>query len=229
MIRFDILTAVPETFPSLLDSSIIRIAQGKGKAEIHIHDLHRYSEDKFGHIDDAPYGGGAGMLLECGPVFKCIEQLLSERNYDHVIYMSPDGKRLEQSDANELSLSGNIIILCGHYKGVDQRIRDLLITREYSVGDYVLSGGELPAMIMMDAIIRLLPGVLGDAESALEDSFMEDLLEPPQYTRPADFRGHKVPEILLSGNPKKIDEWRTEQSIEKTRQRRPDLLEKFEK
>lgn len=224
-IRIDILTAVPETFESVLKSSMLRIAQEKGYCEFHLHNLHEYSNDKFGHIDDTPFGGGAGMLIQCEPVFKCIEQLKSERDYDEIIYMSADGETLNQSIANGLSLCKNIIILCGHYKGVDQRIRDILITREISIGDFVMSGGELPALVLIDSISRLIPGVLGSAESGLDDSYQDGLLEAPQYTKPADFRGYTVPEVLLSGNHAKIRDWRIEQSLKKTKERRPDLLE----
>jgi tRNA (guanine37-N1)-methyltransferase len=228
ILRIDIITAFPDMFTSVLQASILKIAQEKKIVEIFLHNIHDYAEDKFRHIDDSPFGGGSGMIIQCQPVFKCIEKLKSERSYDEIIYMSADGERLNQKTANQLSLNGNIIILCGHYKGVDQRIRDTLIKREISIGDYVLSGGELPAMVLIDSVIRLLPGVLGDAASALEDSYQDGLLEPPYYTRPAEFRGMLVPEILLSGDPKKIDSWRKEQSIEKTKIRRPDLFSEFE-
>lgn len=225
LIRIDLIAALPDIFNSVLKSGIIRIALEKGIAEIHIHNLHEYADDKYRHIDDTPFGGGAGMLIKCAPVFKCIEKLKSEREYDEIIYMSADGTPLTQSIANELSLKKNLIILAGHYKGIDQRIRDILITREISIGDYVLTGGELPALVLSDAIIRLLPGALGDTESALEDSFQNGLLEPPQYTKPAEFRGLKVPEILLSGNHAEIQKWREEQALKKTKERRPDLIE----
>ncbi|TAL68489.1 MAG: tRNA (guanosine(37)-N1)-methyltransferase TrmD [Bacteroidetes bacterium] len=211
-------------FKQVFNSSIVKIARKKKLVKIKLHNLHDYASDKFRHIDDTPYGGGAGMLIKCEPVFKCIEKLKSQRDYDHVIFMTADGEKLTQSVANELSLSKNLIILAGHYKGIDQRIRDVLITREISAGDYVLSGGELPAMILADGIIRLIPGVIGDAESALDDSFQDGLLEPPYYTKPADYKGYKVPEVLLSGNEKKIKEWREEQALLKTRNRREDLL-----
>jgi tRNA (guanine37-N1)-methyltransferase len=211
-------------FDSVFSASIIRIAREKGLAEIFFHQLRDYADNKFCHIDDTPYGGGAGMLLECGPAFACIEKLKAERDYDDVIFVTADGAPLRQSLANELSLSKNIIILCGHYKGIDQRIRDVLVTREISVGDFVLSGGELPAMVLVDSIIRLIPGVLGDAESALDDSYQDGLLEAPNYTKPAEFRGMKVPDVLLGGNHKEIQKWRYEQALEKTKQRRPDLL-----
>lgn len=223
-IRIDIISAVPQAMQSVIDASIIKIAREKEFAEINFHNLHDYAEDKYRHIDDYPFGGAAGMLLKCDPIFKCIEQLKSECDYDEVIYMSADGKKLDQSLANRLSLCGNLIILAGHYKGVDQRVRDALITLEVSIGDFVLSGGELPALVLTDAIVRLLPGVLGDSESALEDSFMNGLLEPPQYTRPAEYRGMKVPEILLGGNHKEQQEWREKISYEKTKRLRPDLL-----
>jgi tRNA (guanine37-N1)-methyltransferase len=225
LIRIDVVTAFPAMFDSVINASIIRIGREKGLAEIHRHNIHDYAEDKFHHIDDEPFGGGAGMVIQCQPVFKCIEKLKNERDYDEIIYMSADGNTLNQTIANELSLMRNIIILAGHYKGVDQRIRDAIITREISIGDYVLSGGELPAMVLIDSIVRLLPGVLGDAESSLEDSFQDGLLEPPYYTRPADYRGMKVPDILLSGNHKDIQAWRREQSLKKTKIRRPDLLD----
>jgi len=225
LIRIDLIAALPDIFNSVLNSGIIRIVQEKGIAEIYCHNLHEYAEDEYRHIDDTPFGGGAGMLIKCAPVFKCIEKLKSERDYDEIIFMTADGSPLTQSIANELSLKKNIIILAGHYKGIDQRIRDILITREISIGDYVLTGGELPALVLTDAIIRLLPGALGDAESALEDSFQNGLLEPPQYTKPAEFRGMIVPEILLSGNHAEIQKWREEQALKKTKERRPDLLE----
>ena len=222
--RFDIITAFPGMFESIFNSSIIKIAQNKGIVEIEMHNLHDFAEDRFRHIDDTPFGGGAGMIIQCLPVFKCIESLQNERNYDEIIYMTADGNKLNQSLANHLSLKNNIIILAGHYKGIDQRIRDTLVTMEISIGDYVLSGGELPAMVLVDSISRLIPGVLGDAESALEDSFQDGLLEPPYYTKPAEFRGLKVPDVLLKGNHKEIKEWRLEQSFLKTQKRRPDLL-----
>lgn len=224
LLRIDLVSAVPEIFDSVLSTSIIRIAQDKGLVNIQVHNLHNYSNDRFGHIDDTPYGGGAGMVIQCEPVFKCIEKLQAERNYDEVIYLTADGEKLTQSIINELSLKRNIIILCGHYKGVDQRIRDALVTRELSIGDFILTGGELPALVLIDAIIRLIPGVLGNPESIFEDSFQEGLLEPPIYTKPAEFRGMKVPEVLLSGNHEKIRQWRLEQALNKTKQRRPDLL-----
>lgn len=223
-LRIDIVTAFPDMFSSVINSSIIKIACEKQLVAIFLHNLHDYAEDRFRHIDDTPFGGGAGMIIQCLPVFKCIEKLKSERNYDEIIYMTADGEKLNQTLANELSMKKNIIILAGHYKGIDQRIRDVLITREISIGDYVLSGGELPAMVLVDAIARLVPGVLGNSESALEDSFQNGLLDPPWFTRPADFRGYKVPEVLLSGNHKAIEQWRYEQALEKTKKLRPDLL-----
>lgn len=224
LMRIDIVTAVPQIIEPVLGQSILGRAQRKGIVRIVVHDLHHYGVDRHGHIDDAPYGGGPGMVIRCEPVFACIEKLQAERHYDEVIYMTADGERLTQSLVNQLSLCRNLIILAGHYKGVDQRIRDVLVTREISIGDYVLTGGELPALVLVDAIVRLLPGVLNDPESALEDSFQSGLLEPPVYTRPADFRGYKVPEVLLSGDHEAIRRWRYEQALRKTLERRPDLL-----
>jgi len=224
ILRIDVVTAFPDMFEQVLNSSIIRIAREKNIVEIYLHNLHDYAEDKFRHIDDSPFGGGAGMLIKCQPVFDCIEKLKSERDYDEIIFLTPDGQTLNQSIANELSLNKNIILLSGHYKGIDQRIRDILVTREISIGDYVLSGGELPAMVLIDSIVRLLPGAIGSADSALDDSFQNGLLDAPYYTRPADFRGNKVPEVLLNGNQKDINEWRLNQALKKTQQRRPDLL-----
>ncbi len=224
LMRIDVITAVPGIIEPVLGQSILGRAQRKGIVRIVVHDLHHYGVDRHGHIDDVPYGGGAGMVIRCEPVFACIERLQAERQYDEVIYMTADGERLTQSLVNQLSLCRNLIILAGHYKGVDQRIRDVLITREISIGDYVLTGGELPALVLIDAIVRLLPGVLNDPESALEDSFQAGLLEPPIYTRPADFRGYKVPEVLLSGDHEAIRQWRYEQALRKTMERRPDLL-----
>ncbi|MBI5325346.1 MAG: tRNA (guanosine(37)-N1)-methyltransferase TrmD [Ignavibacteriae bacterium] len=223
--RLDIITALPEMFNSVFNSSIIKIAKKKKLVKIKLHNLHDYAKDKFRHIDDTPYGGGAGMLIKCEPVFECIEKLKSKRDYDQVIYLTADGEKFNQSIANELSLCRNIILIAGHYKGIDQRIRDVLVTREISVGDYVLSGGEIPVMLLSDSIIRLIPGVIGSADSALDDSFQDGLLEPPYYTKPAVFRGNKVPDVLLSGNAKKIGEWKEEQAINKTNIRRPELLE----
>lgn len=225
LLRIDIISAVPEIMESAINASIIKIARNKGIAEIILHNLHDYADNKFRHIDDYPFGGAAGMLIKCQPVFDCIEKLKNQRQYDEVIYMTADGKTLNQSICNELSLKGNIIILAGHYKGIDQRIRDTLITREISLGDFVLSGGELPAIVLADSIVRLLPGVLGDLSSALEDSFQDGLLEPPRYTRPAEFRGMKVPDVLLCGDPKKISAWETEQALRKTSEIKPYLLD----
>ncbi|MDZ7717717.1 MAG: tRNA (guanosine(37)-N1)-methyltransferase TrmD [Balneolaceae bacterium] len=229
MLRIDILSGVPGLLTSPLETSIVGRAQEKKRVEIHVHDLRDYTDDKHGKIDDYPYGGGAGMVMTAQPIFDCIEKLTGEREYDEIIFTAPDGDTFEQKDANELSIKQNLIFLCGHYKGVDQRVRDELITKEYSIGDYVLSGGELPALVMTDAIVRLLPGVLGDAESALNDSFQENLLEAPVYTRPAEFRGKKVPGVLLSGDHKKIEEWRFETAKERTKEKRPDLYKKFNK
>lgn len=229
MLRIDIISGVPELLKSPLENSIIGRARENNHVEIITHDLRDYSTDKHRKIDDYPYGGGAGMVMTAQPVFSCIRTLQRERSYDDVLFTAPDGKKFDQKEANNMSLKKNIIILCGHYKGVDQRVRDELITGEYSIGDYVLSGGELPALVMTDAIVRLLPGVLGDAESALTDSFQNDLLEPPVYTRPAEFEGLKVPEILRSGDHKKIAEWRSEMAIKRTKQRRPDLFDNFKK
>lgn len=228
MIRIDIISAVPSLLQGPLQHSIVGRAVNEEKAAIHIHDLRDYTEDRHLKIDDYPYGGGAGMVLTPQPIFDCIQSLCDEREYDEIIFTSPDGELFQQSDANNLSLKKNLIILCGHYKGVDQRVRDELITKEFSIGDYVLSGGELPAMVIIDAIVRLIPGVLGDAESALTDSFQESMLEAPVYTRPAEFRGKQVPEVLLSGDHKKIETWRSEQAKERTRQRRPDLYKNLE-
>jgi len=206
--------------------SILQRAKDKGLAEIHIHNLREYSDNKHKSVDDYPYGGGAGMVMQIQPFASCIEQLQSERTYDEVVYMTPDGETFDQNIANSLSTLENIIILCGHYKGIDQRIRDIFVTKEISVGDYVLSGGELPAAIVTDAVIRLIPGVLSDESSALSDSFQDGLLDAPIYPRPAQWRGHKVPDILLSGHEAKIEEWRHEQQLSRTLKRRPDLLKK---
>lgn len=209
------------------EESIISRAQKKGLVEVHFHNLHDYSLSRYGSVDDYPYGGNAGMVMAVEPLANCIEKLQGERHYDEVIYTAPDGEMLTQPMANSLSLKGNMIILCGHYKGVDERLREHFITKEISIGDYVLTGGELAAAVICDAVIRLLPGVIGDEQSALEDSFQDGLLAPPEYTRPADFRGWKVPDILLSGDHAKIAQWRYEQALERTRQRRPDLIEKL--
>lgn len=229
MLRIDLISGVPDLLKSPLEHSIIARARGKNRVEIYIHDLRDYSTDKHLKIDDYPYGGGAGMVLSAQPIFSCIERLKSERDYDEILFTAPDGKLFKQNHANELSVKQNLIILCGHYKGIDQRVRDELITGEFSIGDYVLSGGELPALVMTDAIVRLLPGVLGDAESALTDSFQDGLLEAPVYTRPAEFKGKKVPDVLLSGDHKKVEKWRSEQAIKRTKQRRPDLINELNK
>jgi len=223
--RIDILTILPQLLESPFNDSIMKRAQEKGHVEIHVHNLRDYSTHRQKSVDDYQYGGGAGMVMTIQPIADCIEKLKSERTYDEIIYMTPDGELLKQGICNQLSLSKNIMILCGHYKGVDQRIRELFITREISIGDYVLSGGELGAAVLVDSIVRLLPGVLNDETSALTDSFQDNLLAPPVYTRPEDYKGHKVPEILLSGDPIKVDEWRIEQSLKRTAERRPDLLE----
>lgn len=222
--RFDIITVLPALLESPFAHSILQRAQKKGLSEIHVHNLRDYATNKQKSVDDYPYGGGSGMVMQIEPFAKCIEKLQSERIYDEIIYMTPDGTTLNQAIANDLSTKGNIIVLCGHYKGIDQRIRDIFVTREISVGDYVLSGGELPAAILVDAIVRLIPGVLSDETSALSDSFQDGLLDAPIYTRPAEWRGHKVPDILLSGNEAKINAWRDEQQLQRTQERRPDLL-----
>lgn len=224
--RIDIITVLPEMFDGPFTESIIKRAVEKGIVEIVVHNLRDWTQDARRTIDDYPFGGEAGMVMMIEPVFKCIEELKSQRDYDEIIYTSPDGQTLNQQTANTLSLAGNIIILCGHYKGIDHRIREHLITREISIGDYVLSGGELPAAVIVDSIVRLIPGALGDEASALSDCFQDGLLAPPVYTRPAEFNGWKVPEVLLSGNFKKIDEWKEEQAYERTKALRPDLLEK---
>lgn len=222
--RIDIITVLPGLLESPFAHSILLRAQKKGLVEIHVHNLRDYADNKHKSVDDYPYGGGSGMVMQIEPFAACIETLQSAREYDEVIFLSPDGETFNQSMANELSLKGNLILLCGHYKGIDQRIRDLYVTREISIGDYVLSGGELPAAVLVDAIVRLLPGVLSDETSALSDSFQGDLLDAPVYTRPADWRGHKVPDILLSGNEAAIRAWEYEQALAKTKKRRPDLL-----
>lgn len=223
--RIDIITVLPELLDGPLNNSIIKRACDKGLAEIHIHNLRDYSTDEKHHrVDDYAFGFGAGMVMQIEPIAHCIDHLKSERHYDEIIFTSPDGEQLSQPMANTLSMSDNIIILCGHYKGIDQRVRDHYITKEISIGDYVLTGGELPAAVIADAVIRLLPGAMGDEQSALSDSFQDGLLAPPLYTRPADYNGWKVPEILLSGNEAKIEEWEHEQAIERTRRLRPNLL-----
>jgi tRNA (guanine37-N1)-methyltransferase len=222
--RFDIITVLPSLLESPFAHSILQRAQKKGLAEIVVHNLRDYATNKQKSVDDYPYGGGSGMVMQIEPFAACIEKLQSERNYDEIIFMSPDGETLNQEIANNLSTKGNMMILCGHYKGIDQRIRDIYVTKEISVGDYVLSGGELPAAILTDAIIRLIPGVLSDETSALSDSFQDGLLDAPIYTRPADWKGHKVPDVLLSGHEAKISAWRDEQQLIRTQKRRPDLL-----
>ena len=224
--RIDIITVLPEMLQSPLSCSIVKRAQDKGLAEIVVHNLRDYTHDKYRKVDDYPFGGEAGMVMKIEPVDRCISALKSQRHYDEVIFTSPDGEQFSQPLANRLSLLDNIIILCGHYKGVDYRIREHLVTREISVGDYVVSGGEIPAALLADALVRLIPGALTDETSALSDSFQDNLLSPPVYTRPAEFNGWKVPEVLLSGNPKLIRQWQDEQALERTRERRPELLNK---
>ena len=224
--RIDILTVVPELLDSPLSHSIVGRAIKKGLVEIHVHNIRKYGLGPHRQVDDYCYGGDAGMVMMVEPVFKMIEELKAERSYDEVIYMSPDGELLSQGIANELSLKENIILLCGHYKGIDHRIREHLVTREISIGDYVLSGGEIPAAVVADSIVRLIPGALTDETSALSDSFQDDLLSPPVYTRPAEFNGWKVPDVLLSGNPKLIQAWQDEQALERTKELRPHLLSK---
>jgi tRNA (guanine37-N1)-methyltransferase len=226
--RIDIITLLPELLKSPFEASIMKRAIEKELVEVHFHNLRDYTDLSYNQVDDYQYGGGAGMVIMIKPIDKCISKLKSERNYDEVIYLTPDGETLNQQIANNLSLKGNIIMLCGHYKGIDQRARDLFITKEISIGDYVLSGGELGAAVLCDAIVRLLPGVLGDETSALTDSFQDNLLAPPVYTRPASYKGLNVPEILLSGNFPKIEKWREEQAHKRTEERRPDLLENSE-
>ena len=222
--RIDIISAVPELLSGPFNSSIIRKSIEKNITEIHIHNLREYSKNKYKSIDDYQYGGGAGMVMLIEPIDKCISRLKSERDYDEIIYMTPDGSKLNQSLSNKLSCMTNIIILCGHYKGIDQRIRENLITMEISIGDYVLTGGELPAAILTDSIVRLIPGALGDETSALTDSFQDNLLSYPVYTRPKEYKSWQVPDILFSGDQKKIEKWRMEKSIEITKKKRPDLL-----
>lgn len=223
--RIDIISCVPELLESFLSHSILKRGQDKGRIEVEVHDLRKYAVNKHGQIDDYAFGGGAGMVMMIEPIDKVISELKAERDYDAVIYTTPDGKRLDQPMTNQFSLMQNIIILCGHYKGVDERVREQFVTHEVSIGDYVLSGGELPAAVITDAIFRLVPGVMNDETSALTDSFQDNLLAPPVYTRPADYKGWKAPEILMSGHQAKIEEWRMEQAIERTKSRRPDLLE----
>lgn len=223
--RVDILTVLPEMIEPFIGMSMLKRAQEKGLAEIFVHNLRDYTTNKWRRVDDYPFGGAAGMVMQIEPVERAIETLRAERPYDEVIFTSPDGDLLDQPTANSLSLKENIIILCGHYKGIDQRIRDHLITREISIGDYVLTGGELPAAVIADSIIRLIPGVLGDEESALSDSFQDNLLAPPIYTRPADWHGWRVPDVLLSGNERLIREWEYDRAVERTKELRPHLLE----
>ena len=222
--RIDIITVLPELLKSPFESSILKRAIDKGLVDVHLHNLREYASGSYRQVDDYQFGGGAGMVLMIEPIDKCIAELKSERSYDEIIYLTPDGETLNQGIANQLSLHENLILLCGHYKGVDQRVRDVLITREISIGDYVLSGGELAAAILSDAVIRLLPGVLNDETSALTDTFQDNLLAPPVYTRPAEYKGNNVPEVLLSGNTKKIEEWREKAALQRTRDRRPEFL-----
>lgn len=226
MMRIDIITVLPEMLMGFTQESILARAQQKGLAEIKLHNLRDYSNDKWRRVDDYSYGGFPGMVMKCEPIDNCISALKKERHYDEVIFTTPDGEQFNQGMANELSLKGNLIILCGHYKGIDQRIREHLITKEISVGDFVLTGGELPAAIIADAVIRLIPGVIGDEQSALSDSFQDNMLSAPIYTRPAEYNGWKVPDILLSGNEAKIKAWEMEQSYARTKALRPDLLDK---
>lgn len=223
--RIDIITVLPELIEGFMQESIVGRAQRKGLVEIHIHNLRDYTLDKWRRVDDYPFGGFAGMVMQCEPIDRCISALMAERNYDEVIFTTPDGEQFSQPMANSLSLLENIIILCGHYKGIDYRIREHLITKEVSIGDYVLTGGELAAAVMADAIVRILPGAIGDEQSALSDSFQDNLLAAPVYTRPAEYKGWKVPEVLLSGNERLIKEWELQQSLERTQRLRPDLLE----
>ena len=222
--RLDILTLFPNMMSMFFEESILKRAQNKGIVEIHFHDLHDYSLSRYGSVDDYPYGGGAGMVMAVEPLVNCIEGLTAQRTYDEIIYTAPDGEMLSQSMANTLSLQQNLMILCGHYKGVDERIREHCITKEISIGDYVLTGGELAAAVISDTVVRLIPGVIGDEQSALGDSFQDGLLAPPEYTRPPEFRGWRVPDVLLSGNHAKIEQWRYEQALQRTQERRPDLL-----
>jgi tRNA (guanine37-N1)-methyltransferase len=223
--RIDVISVLPELLESPLSHSIMKRAQSKGLIDVHIHNLRQWAVNEYGQVDDYQYGGGAGMVMMCEPLANAIEYLQKERNYQEIIYLTPDGNTLNQQAANQLSLLQNILLICGHYKGIDERIREHYITKEISIGDYVLSGGELAAAVVIDAVGRLIPGVLNDETSALTDSFQDNLLSPPVYTRPANFKGWKVPDILLSGDLKKIDDWRYEQAVQRTEQRRPDLLD----
>ncbi|MDC8105327.1 tRNA (guanosine(37)-N1)-methyltransferase TrmD [Chryseobacterium sp. PTM-20240506] len=222
--RIDIISVLPELMESPFQTSILRRAMEKGLVEVHFHHLREWAINKHRQIDDEPYGGGAGMVMMVEPLDKCISQLKSERSYDEVIYLTPDGVTLNQKIANSLSIKNNLIFICGHYKGIDQRVRDLHVTKEISIGDYVLTGGELAACVLADSIIRLIPGVLNDEQSALTDSFQDDLLSPPIYTRPENYKGLEVPKVLLSGNFKQIEEWRHEEAVRITKEKRPDLL-----
>jgi len=224
--RIDILTLFPAMFAGFFSESILKRAQEKQLVEMHLHNIRDYSTDKHRRVDDYPYSGEAGMVMKIEPIAACIEKLQKERMYDEIIFLTPDGELLNQSIANSLSMLQNVILLCGHYKGIDERIRSLFITREISIGDYVLSGGELPAAVLTDAIVRLIPGVLNDETSALSDSFQNELLSPPVYTRPYDYKGHRVPDILLSGNEKLINEWKWQKAMERTKEKRPDLFGK---
>lgn len=226
--RIDIITVLPELLESPFSHSIMKRARDKGLLEVNLIPLRTYAVNKHGQIDDYQYGGGAGMVMMCEPIAKCIDELKAQREYDEIIYMTPDGETMNQKMMNSMSLKGNLIIICGHYKGIDERLRELYVTKEISIGDYVLSGGELAAAIFVDAVGRLLPGVLGDETSALSDSFQDNLLSPPVYTRPEEFRGVRVPDILLSGHEKNIQDWRHDQALERTRTRRPDLLQGME-
>lgn len=228
VMRIDILTVLPELLESPLNHSIMKRAQEKGLLEVNIHHLRQWAVNQYGQVDDYQFGAGAGMVMMCEPLVNAIESLQKEHTYDEVIYLTPDGKTLKQGIANRLSLQENLLLICGHYKGIDQRVRDHFVTMEISIGDYVLSGGELAAAVLVDAVGRLLPGVLNNETSALTDSFQDGLLAPPVYTRPAEWRGWKVPDVLLSGNPKKIEEWRYEQSLQRTLERRPDLMNETE-
>jgi len=223
--RIDIITVLPELLQSPLSHSIMKRAQDKGLLQVHLHNLRQWAVNEYGQVDDYQYGGGAGMVMLCEPLVNAIESLRGERMYDAIIYLTPDGETLNQKLANRLSLFQNMILICGHYKGIDERVREHYITHEISIGDYVLSGGELAAAVLVDAVGRLIPGVLNDETSALTDSFQDNLLAPPVYTRPAEYNGWKVPAVLLSGDPKKIEDWRYEQALERTRLRRPDLLD----
>lgn len=222
--RIDIVSCVPDLLAGAFEESIMKRARDKGYLDLHIHNLHDYAYDRYRRTDDYPFGGGAGMVMMAEPIDRCLSALKAERHYDEVIYMTPDGVQWDQSQANAYSLKENLILLCGHYKGVDERVRQLHVTAEVSVGDYVVSGGELPAALVADSIVRLIPGVLGDEQSALSDSFQDGLLSPPVYTRPAEYKGMKVPQVLLSGDHARIAAWRMEQALERTRSRRPDLF-----